>query len=189
MKTNYFLKQSAKTNIFLILIIPIIIQLVLINLVQSVSDIKLYYLIFVFFGILYLPYFYWLNIAVNFLYARSNYFKLNLKTFKLSLLINVIMVFNFVFFIAYMFSFVFKGGEPNDVMFLCMSLIQFVGIISFSYTSYFVSKLIASIELKRNVNFNDVVGNLVAFSFPPLALWIIHNKVKTIQNLLSQKIM
>ena len=77
-----------------------------------------------------------------------------------------------------MFSFVFKGGEPNDVMFLCFGLIQFVGIISFSYTSYFVSNLIATIELKRNVYFSEIVGNIAAFSFPPLALWIIHNKVK-----------
>lgn len=181
MNTNYFLKQSAKKNIFLILIIPIIIQLVLINLVQWVSDVRLYYVAFVFFGVLYLPYFYWLNIAVNFLYAHSNYFKLKLNNFKVSLVINVIMVFNFVFFIAYMFSFIFKGGEPNDVIILCFGLIQFVGIISFTYTSYFVSKLIATIELKRNVYFSDIVGNLVTFSFPPLALWIIHNKVKKVQ--------
>jgi hypothetical protein len=181
MDTNYFLKQSVKKTIFLILIVPIIIQLILINLAQSVMDIRLYYATFVFFWILYLPYFYWLSIAVNFLYTNSNHFKLKLNNFKVSLVINVVIVLNFVFFIAYIFNFVFNGGEPNDIVFLFVGLIQFVGVLSFSYTSYFVSKLILTIELKRNVYFSDIVGNLVAFSFPPLAIWIIQNKIKKMQ--------
>ncbi|MRX41318.1 hypothetical protein GJU43_18675 [Flavobacterium sp. LC2016-23] len=94
---------------------------------------------------------------------------------------NIIVVFNFVFFIAYIFSFVFKGGEPNDDIFLYVGLIQFVGVLSFSYCGYFVSKLISTIELKKTVCFNDIAGNLVTFSFPPVALWIIHNKIKKIQ--------
>lgn len=178
MNTNYFLKQSARKTILLIFIIPAIIQLVIINLAQSVSDVRLYYLIFAFFGLLYLPYFYWLNIMVNFLHPHSSRFKLKLNDLKIGLIINIIVVFNFVFFIAYMFSFVFNGGEPSDYIFLCVGLIQFVGVLSYSYTSYFVSKLIATIELKKNVHFTDIVGNLVAFSFPPLAIWIIQNKVK-----------
>lgn len=179
---NYFLKQSAKKNIFLILIIPIIIQFVLINLVQSISDERLYYLTFLFFWLLYLPYFYWLCIAVNFLHGFSNkYFKLKFTNFKISLVINIISVFNFVFFIAYMFSFVFNGGRPSDVIFLCVALIQIVGVLSFAYTAYFVSKLILTIELNKNIYFSDIVGSLINFSFPPITLWIIQNKIKKIQ--------
>lgn len=181
MNTNYFLKQSTKKNILLIFIIPILVQLVLINLAQSIGDLWLYYLLFVFFTLLYLPYFYWLKVAVNFLFFNSNTFRLTLNKFKVSLVINVIMMFNFVFFIAYMFRFVFSGGEPNDLIFLCVGLIQFVGISSFSYTNYFVSKLLATIDLKRNVGFSDIVGNFVAFSFPPFAVWVIHKKIKSMQ--------
>lgn len=182
MKVNYFIKQSAKKNLFLIFIIPITIQLILINIIQSVSNIWLYYLTFIFFGILYLPYFYWLSIIVNFLHIHSRYYKLKINNFKVSLIINVIMVFNFVLFIAYIFSFVINGGEPSNVIFVCVGLIQFIGIISFSYTNYLLSKLIATIELNRNVYFNDIIGNLVAFSFPPLAMWIIQNKIKRMQS-------
>lgn len=179
MTAKYCLKQSAKKTIFFILIIPIIIQVVLMNLVQLISDEKLYHITFVFFAILYLPYFYWLSIAVNFLYSHSNeHFKLKLNSFKVSLVIDIIVVFNFVFFIAYMFSLVFKGGEPTDDTFLCVGLIQFAGVVSYSYTSYFISKLITTIELKRDVSFSDIIGNLAVFSFPPVALWIIHNKIK-----------
>ncbi|WP_195760065.1 hypothetical protein [Flavobacterium sp. LC2016-23] len=182
MNINFLLKQSTKKVFIFILIIPIIIQFFLINLVQSFSCERLYYLIFAFFAFLYLPYFYWLNIVVNFLYSYSNkYFNLKLFTFKLCLVVNIIVVFNFVFFIAYIFSFVFKGGEPNDDIFLYVGLIQFVGVLSFSYCGYFVSKLISTIELKKTVCFNDIAGNLVTFSFPPVALWIIHNKIKKIQ--------
>jgi len=182
MNINFLLRQSAKKAFIFIIIIPIIIQFFLINLVQSFCYERLYYLIFTFFAFLYLPYFYWLNIVVNFLYSHSNkYFNLKLFTFKLCLVINIIVVFNFVFFIAYIFSFVFNGGEPNDDIFLYVGLIQFVGVLSFSYSGYFVSKLISTIELKKTVYFNDIAGNLVTFSFPPVALWIIHNKVKKIQ--------
>jgi len=181
MNTNYLLKQSTTKNFIIILLIPIIIQFALINLVQSISDEILYYLIFALFGLLYLPYFYWLNIVVNFLINHSNkYFKLKLNNFKVSLIINIIVVFNFVFFAAYSFSLVFKGGEPSDDIFLCVGLIQFIGVLSFTYTSYFISKLILTIEFRKNVYFSDIVGNLVTFSFPPIALWTIHKKIKRI---------
>ena len=95
--------------------------------------------------------------------------------------INIIAIFNFVFFVAYIFKFVSQGGKPDTNIITYMLLIQFIGVISFFYNSYFVCKLIATIELKRNVNFIDFAGNLVAFAFPPIALWIIQKKVKTLQ--------
>lgn len=182
MKTHYFLKQSTKKVIFLILIIPIIVLLLLINLVQLIFDEKLlYYIMFVFFWLLYLPYFYWLNVTVTFLYNHSNKnFKLKLTDFKISLVINIITILNFVFFIAYIFSF-FDGGEPNIDIVSCMILIQFIAVISFIYNSYFICKLIATIELNRKVSFSDFSNNFVAFSFPPIAIYSIHNKVKQIQ--------
>ncbi|MBZ4042638.1 hypothetical protein [Flavobacterium hibisci] len=182
MRTNYFLKQSAKKVIFLIIIIPILIQLILINLAQVIFDkMLLYYIIFVFFWMLYLPYFYWLNISVTFLYNHSNeHFNLKLTNFKISLLVNVITILNFVFFVAYIFSFL-NGGRPNIDFVSFMILIQFVAIVSFIYNSYFICKLISTIELNRKVSFRDFNSNFVAFSFPPLAISIIQNKIKKMQ--------
>lgn len=184
MSKNYLLNQSVKKIFTIILLLPIIIQLVLINMVQSVSDERVYYFIFAIFALLYLPYFYWLNIVVQFLINHPNkYFNLKLTNFKVSLILNIIVMFNFIFFVAYSFNLVFKGGEPSNEIFLFVGLIQFIGVLSFSYTSYFISKLILTIELKRNVYFNEIISNLVVFSFPPIALWSIHNKIKQIQSL------
>jgi hypothetical protein len=179
MDINYFLKQSGKKVVFLIFIIPTIIQLILINIIQMIVDEMLYYLLFLFFGLLYLPYFYWLNITVNFLYSHSNkYVKLKIKNFKISLMINIIIIFNFVFFVAYLFSFVFNGGTPDMKIILYIVLIQFFGVASFAYNSYFVCKLISTIELNRKVGFSDIAGSFVTLLIPPLAVWIIHNKIK-----------
>ena len=146
MGTNYFLKQSTKKVIFLVFIIPIIVQLVIINFAQMIVDEMLYYILFIFFWLMYLPFFYWLNIAVSFLYAQPNkYFKIDLKVFKISLFINSLIILNFVFFTAYIFSFLFKGGKPNTGIFLYVLFIQCIGIVSFIYSSYFVCKLISTI--------------------------------------------
>lgn len=183
MKTNYFLKQSAKKVIFLIIIIPILIQLVLINLAQLIFDkMFLYYIIFIFFWMLYLPYFYWLNISVTFLYNHSNeHFKLKLTNFKISLLVNIITILNFVFFVAYIFSFL-NGGRPNIDFVSFMISIQFLAVLSFIYNSYFICKLISTIELNRKVNFRDFNNNFIGFTFPPFAISIIQNKIRKMQN-------
>lgn len=183
MEINYFLKQGVKKIILLILVIPIIIQFVLINVVQWINDELLYYLTFVLIWLFYLPYFYWLNVTIKSLYAHSNkYFNLKLKRFNISLIINCVVLLNFVFFVAYIFSFVFlKEGKPNVGLFPYIGLIQLVGIVSFFYNGYFVSKLIATIELKRNVHFTDIAGNLIIFTFPPLAVWFIYNKIKKME--------
>lgn len=155
--------------------------MILINLVQLVSNGKLYYSIFLLFWILYLPYFYWLKIAVNFLFYYSNeFFKLKLYFFKISLYINIIGVFNFVFFVAYIFRQVFIGSKLNDNFFLYVAIIQFACVLSFFYSSYFISKLIATIELKRKVNLIDISDYFAKLAFPPLALWIIQTKIKKI---------
>lgn len=92
------------------------------------------------------------------------------------------VILNFIFFIGYIFSFVFKGGNPNIDTVFFMVFIQFIGFASFVYNSYFICKLIATIELKRKVYFNDIAGNFIIFSIPPVAVWIIHTKVKKMQS-------
>lgn len=181
MNADYFLKQTAKKVIFYIFIIPIIIQLILINTVQAIHNETLYYILFLFFGLLYLPYFYWLNTIINYLFVNSNkYVILKIKNFRISLVINIIAVFNFVFFVAYIFNFFFRGGMPNTEIILCMVSIQFIGVVSFAYNAYFVSKLIAIIELKREVYFSDISATFITLSIPPIAVWVIHNRAKKI---------
>ncbi len=184
MKTYYFIKFSTKKIFFLILIIPVIIQLLLINIVQSIENNLLYYLTFVIFWMLYLPFFYWLNNSITFLYNHSSkYLNLKLINFKFSLLINIIITLNFVFFVAYIFSFFHKGSTPNTVIITLFIAIQFIGIFAFMYSSYFVCKVIKTIELKNKVFLNDILPIFLYYSFPPITIWVIHNKIKEFHHL------
>ncbi|WP_166921247.1 hypothetical protein [Flavobacterium poyangense] len=171
----------------MILVIPGVVQLIVINLVQLIFDERLlYYIGFVFFWMLYLPYFYWLNVSVTFMYSQSNkYFRSKLANFRISLLINLIVVLNFVFLVAYVLS-QSNGGKPDIDFIGFLISIQFIGIVSFVYNSCFICKLMATIELNRKVSFADFSNNFVAFSFPPLAISIIQNKIKKMQVLESE---
>ena len=55
-------------------------------------------------------------------------------------------------------------------------------MIFFVYNSYFVCKLITTMELKRSVSFTDILPYLIVYLFPPIAIWIIQNKVIKLQN-------
>jgi hypothetical protein len=179
MKTYYFINLSTKKLFFYILIIPILIQLVLINIIEAINSRSLYYIMFIFFWMFYLPFFYWLNNAITFLFQYSiKYYNINLMKFKFSLIVNIITLLNFVFFVAYVFSFVYNGGQPNIDFFFVFGGIQFIGIISFLHSSIIVCKTIKTIELKRKVHFNDIYRDIIYYSFPPLTIWVIHNKIK-----------
>jgi len=180
---NFFLKLNTIKTLFLVLIIPGLVQLILVNFAQRTNDVKLYSSLFFLFWLMYFPFFYWLKIAIDFLYSQSkNYFEMNLKYFKISVIINIITLLNFVFFVAYIFSFLFFNEKPNKDLFLWFFLIQFIGIISIIYSSNFITILIKSIELKRKVKFTEFIGNSIIMLIPPIAIWIIHNKVKELLN-------
>lgn len=184
MRTNYFFDKSIKNVIFLTLIIPAVLQLTIINFVEKANNEIIYYLLFVVFGLLYLPYFSWLYNSINFLYkVKSKFFKLKIRNFNICLIINFLVVLNFVFYISYLMGFVINGGKPNIKIFLIIGIIQMVGIIAFNYSVYFVCKLILTYELKKEVNFIDIVGNIITMAFPPITIWKIQNKIQDIQNL------
>lgn len=155
-------------------------QLALVNIVQAVSDERLYYFLFFIFWLLCFPYFYWLNAAVRFLYnnKKNNNFKIDFINFKISLLVNLITVFNFIFFVAYIFSFIDSGESPNINIIGFMGFIQFIGVVSFAYNGYFISKLLATLDLEKKVYFSDISGNFILFSFPLASVWIIQGKIR-----------
>lgn len=180
MNADYFFNQSTKKNIFLIVIIPVLFQLMIVSLVSIYYENSLfYYLLFFLFWLLFLPFFYWLNIIVTYLYTISNdYFNLNLKYFKISLLLNLITILNFVFCLAYILSFVFNGSKPNIDIVMCFFGFHVFGMIFFIYNGYFISKLFATLDLKRKVNFKDTLNYKVFHSIRFIAVRSIHSKGK-----------
>lgn len=181
MTSNYFLSQTKSKIIFITIIIPIILQLFTINLVELFVDSIIYYCLFIFFYTLYFPYFYWFYNCTKSLYKLSNKnFEFNFNHYKITLIIIMIAILNFVIMIAYMFRFVFKGGKPDPDIFIYIFIIQFSTIIASVYNSYLFSKLLCSLELKREAKFSDYASYFVILAFPPLAVYTFHDKIKRI---------
>jgi hypothetical protein len=184
MKESILIKNSSKKNFILIIVIPMIIQLALINIARIVKNETLYYWVFISFWTLYLPYYYWLNKAIIFLISntKKNPFK-NLKKIQFSIVINALTTLNFVLFVAYIFSFTFyfeNIGKPNDLILLAMASFNFVGIISSCYSAYSIYKVIISFDSDKRINFSDFTTKIIFYTFPPFVLWVTDKKVKEI---------
>lgn len=173
-----------KKNFFLVIILPIVVQLFIINIVKIIRDETLYYTMYVLFWLLYFPYFYWLKNSIHFLYQHSKRQQdFKMRNFKIGILIILLWLLNFVLFVAYVFAFVFNiylEKEPNLDVIMCFAVIGFIGPISSFYTGYFMYRLIKSIDLKEDFNMADFIGNFIFYSFPPLAFWVIEKKIKAI---------
>lgn len=182
MKVDIFLKLKPIKVIFFTLFIPVVLQLFIINFFMKFFDSDfIYYFLFGIFYMLYVPYFYWLNSITNSLYSLQNhFFNLKMKYFKITLFVNMLVILNFVFFVAYTFKFVYENGEPNHSLFVYIFISQIIGIVSFAMNSYFVSKLIVTLELNRKVKLSDFLGNFIVLSIPPIAIWLIQNKARKI---------
>jgi len=183
MSPYYIIKHGVKKTFIFFLLIPLFLQIVVYTFIKNLLDINLYFFAYFIFAILYLPYFYWLNSAVKYLHSKSsNQNIVKLIRFKAALIANIISVFNFVFIVAYAFrpDFSEQNIELNNGIIISLLAIQFVGVISFVYSTYFVIRLL-NIDSKRCFIFSNIIFRVVFLSYPPIALWIIQTKIRKIQ--------
>jgi hypothetical protein len=183
MSPNYIIKHSVKKTFIFFLLIPLFLQIVVYTFIKNLLDINLYFFAYCIFAILYLPYFYWLNSAVKYLYSKFNTKnKLKIIRFKVAFYVNIISVFNFVFIIAYIFRPVFheQNFDLDNGILLSLGAIQFVGVISFVYSTYFVIRLL-NIDSKRCFIFSNIIFKVVFLSYPPIALWVIQTQIRKTQ--------
>lgn len=166
MKKYFFFKWSSSKVIFSFCILPLLLQIVLLNLVSKEMEKVHFYFVFFLIWLLCLPYFYWYHSSVKYLYNQAkNYFKIDIVKFNSSLIIIMLTFFNMVVFVAYIFHSFLIGQKPEMYLINIMMIFQFLGVLSFVYNSYFVNKLIATIELKREVNFKDFSNSFFPFPF------------------------
>lgn len=183
MSQDYILKLSVKKALLLFILIPAFLQNVLNNFIESSQNVNWYYFFYLLFALLYLPYFYWFNCAVKFLHSKSKKkSELKLNRFTLSLRTNIILVFNFVFLIAYIFSFPTQNSEEgrNSTIIITLLAIQSLSIISFFYNTFFVIRLL-NIEKKDFFFFKNIFIKLFFLSHPLPALWLIQTEFRKIQ--------
>ena len=184
MNQNSIVKHSVIKTLLLFLLLPFLLQGYLIKMAQSQKDINLYYFMHLICALFYLPYFYWFSCAVKFLHSKSKkQSELKLNRFSLTLLINIVLVFNFVFIAAYIFWFQFQNSEGlrNNSIIITLLAIQSLSIISFLYNTYFVIRLLG-IEKKEVFFFNNIFIKLIILSHPLPALWIIQTKIRKIHS-------
>lgn len=178
METSYFIKQSVLKVISKIIILPFLLITTIIFFLQIYIKENYYFVMFILFYFMFLPYFYWFYSVSNYLYKKKNqYFHIRFNNLKFSLLLNILTILNFILFGIYVFNSLLKSEEPNTKILFIFLFFQLIGLISFLYSSYFICKLVATIEYNRNVKLIDFVGNLFFLSYPPLAIWFIHNKI------------
>ncbi|TMM59067.1 hypothetical protein FEE95_06430 [Maribacter algarum] len=59
-------------------------------------------------------------------------------------------------------------------------ILHFFSMFCIIYCLYFVAKTIKTVELQREVNFNDFIGEFFMLWFYPLGIWIIQPKINKI---------
>lgn len=183
MSQEYIAKQSVKKTFIIFILIPFFLQTAVNSLIFNLINIYLYFFAYFIWTILYLPYFYWLNNAVKYLYSKFNTKnKLKIIRFKVAFYVNIISVFNFVFIIAYIFRPVFheQTFDLDNGILLSLGAIQFVGVISFVYSTYFVIRLV-NIDSKRCFIFSNIIFKVVFLSYPPISLWVIQTQIRKTQ--------
>lgn len=178
------LQQTPRKIFFVIIVIPFLIQCILLNIIKTTTNINFYYFMFFILALFYLPYFYYLNVAVKFLYNNKSVEKNVLKiiTFKATLIINIILVFNFVFLAANQFGSVFHEFESklsSDLMLLLLAF-QLIGFLSYLYNTYFIIRLL-NIENVRTCFINNLFLKLFFLSYPPIAIWVIQTQIRKIE--------
>lgn len=182
MKTHCFFKWSSSKVIFIFCVIPLLLQIVMLNFVNKEMEKVHFYFVFFLIWLLCLPYFYWLHTSVKYLYNQVNYFfKMDSVKFNRSLIIIMLAFLNVVVFVAYIFHSYLVGQKPELYLINIMAIFQFLGVLTFVYNSYFVNKLIATIELKREVNFKDFSNTF--FSFPFSTMKAIQRNIKKMNTL------
>ena len=111
--------------------------------------------------------------------------KLNLTTFKISLLFPLVYNILFFAFIGIMFPYF-----TSMLGFLQSSLVEIffsihsIAMLCMFYSFYFVAKTIKTAELQREVSFGDFVGEFFLIWFYPIGIWFVQ---PTINDLMEEE--
>ena len=166
--------------------LPIIIEIILIPFIIIGNDpmviLKIMPILFVFFvgGL-----FGWLwAIAINLQEKLPDHLKLKVNRFKTFLLIPIIYFVIFFVFIDYTMSGAIENGTgPDPAIFILIVPFHLFAIFCVFYCSYFVSRILKTVELQRKITFSDFAGEFFMILFFPVGIWIIQPKInKMIEN-------
>ncbi len=105
---------------------------------------------------------------------------MNLKTFKLFLLIPAIYSLFFLFYVTSKFSNVLTDLTPNLAILEIIFPLHFFSMFCIFYCLYFISKELKAVEWQKPVTFSDFAGEFFLIWFFPLGVWVIQPRINKI---------
>lgn len=114
------------------------------------------------------------SMAVGLQYKIPKDIKMNVTRFKVFLIIPIVYL---VLFSLYFLSIFTKGVFPNPLLILLILPIHFFVIFCAFYCMHFIAKTIKTVELQREVKFNDFVAEFFLIWFYPIGVWILQPRI------------
>ena len=159
--------------------IPIIFQIISIGSIVSSNDPTAEFKFFPVMMILYLGLFlgWFYSLGTNLHKKLPETVNMNLKKFKIFLLIPAIYMVLFTFYMSYIFSNVSTGIEPNPAIWGIIFPLHLFSMFCLFYCLYFISKELKAVEWQKPVTFSDFAGEFFLIWFFPLGIWIIQPRI------------
>jgi hypothetical protein len=159
--------------------IPLIFQIISIGSIVSSNDPTAEFKFFPVMMILYLGLFlgWFYSLGTNLHKKLPETVNMNLKKFKIFLLIPSIYMVLFTFYMSSMFSNVSTGIEPNPAIWGIIFPLHLFSMFCLFYCLYFISKELKAVEWQKPVTFSDFAGEFFLIWFFPLGIWIIQPRI------------
>lgn len=159
--------------------IPMIFQIISIGSIVSSNDPTAEFKFFPVMMILYLGLFlgWFYSLGTNLHKRLPETVNMNLKKFKIFLLIPAIYMVLFTFYMSSIFSNVSTGIEPNPAIWGIIFPLHLFSMFCLFYCLYFISKELKAVEWQKPVTFSDFAGEFFLIWFFPLGIWIIQPRI------------
>jgi hypothetical protein len=163
----------------LLLGLPMIFQFIFVGSIFSTNNPTIVFKAFPVIMILYMGLFFgWFySLGTNLHKKLPDTVTMNLKKFKIFLLIPAVYTLLFSFYMSSMFSNVSTGTEPNPAFFGIIFPLHLFSMFCIFYCLYFISKELKAVEWQIPVTFSDFAGEFFLIWFFPLGIWIIQPRI------------
>lgn len=175
-----FLLRLKHWQLFLLVIgIPFVLQIISLTTIIVAQDpaifLKVFPVLMIFFMGTMFGWFY--ALGTNLHKKLPNTVNMNLTRFKIFLFFPVVyMLFIFIILFGVFSNMTSNEGPPLWPMALILPL-HFFSMFCIFYCLYFNAKSLKSVELQREVTFNDYAGEFFLLWFFPIGIWILQPRI------------
>jgi len=123
------------------------------------------------------------SVAIKFQSKVPDGIKMKVTKFKIFLFIPFAYILIIMVWVGSMMTGIFSDTSgPNPAIFLLIVPLHLFSMFCIFYCLYFVAKTIKTVELQREVIFNDFIGEFFLVWFYFIGVWILQPKINKIAN-------